>query len=81
MIARLEHRGPDDLGSYRDAHAALGFRRLSILDLPGGHGKAPIAATAIVAAEGGQYEIEDYRGSRHRYPPESAAQRPLSPRS
>ncbi|RUL88988.1 asparagine synthase (glutamine-hydrolyzing) [Tautonia sociabilis] len=37
MIARLEHRGPDDLGSYRDAHASLGFRRLSILDLPGGH--------------------------------------------
>ncbi|QDV32244.1 asparagine synthase (glutamine-hydrolyzing) [Tautonia plasticadhaerens] len=37
MIARLEHRGPDDLGSYRDHHAALGFRRLSILDLPGGH--------------------------------------------
>src|SRR3954452_18411345 len=37
MVARLEHRGPDDAGSYRDAHAALGFRRLSIVDLAGGH--------------------------------------------
>lgn len=37
MIARLEHRGPDDSGTYRDDHAALGFRRLSIVDLSGGH--------------------------------------------
>jgi asparagine synthase (glutamine-hydrolysing) len=37
MIARLEHRGPDDAGRYRDAHAALGFRRLSIIDVVGGH--------------------------------------------
>ena len=37
MIARIEHRGPDDSGTYRDDHAALGFRRLSIVDLSGGH--------------------------------------------
>jgi len=37
MVARLEHRGPDDSGTHRDDHAALGFRRLSIVDLPGGH--------------------------------------------
>ena len=37
MVARLEHRGPDDSGTYRDDHAALGFRRLSIVDLSGGH--------------------------------------------
>ena len=37
MMARIEHRGPDDSGSYRDPHAALGFRRLSIIDLAGGH--------------------------------------------
>ena len=37
MVARLEHRGPDDSGTYRDDHAALGFRRLAIVDLPGGH--------------------------------------------
>src|SRR5262245_54891071 len=37
MMDRLVHRGPDDRGMYIDAHAALGFRRLSIVDLVGGH--------------------------------------------
>src|SRR6185437_17127322 len=37
MSDALIHRGPDDSGAYRDDHAALGFRRLSIVDLPGGH--------------------------------------------
>src|SRR5262245_19858781 len=32
MMDRLVHRGPDDAGTYRDHHAALGFRRLSIID-------------------------------------------------
>jgi asparagine synthase (glutamine-hydrolysing) len=37
MMDRLIHRGPDDAGTYRDDHAALGFRRLSIIDVAGGH--------------------------------------------
>ena len=37
MMDRIVHRGPDDSGVYRDNHAALGFRRLSIIDLAGGH--------------------------------------------
>jgi asparagine synthase (glutamine-hydrolysing) len=37
MMDQLVHRGPDDAGTYRDDHAALGFRRLSIIDLAGGH--------------------------------------------
>ena len=37
MMDQLVHRGPDDAGQYRDDHAALGFRRLSIIDLAGGH--------------------------------------------
>jgi asparagine synthase (glutamine-hydrolysing) len=37
MTGALVHRGPDDDGTYRDGHAALGFRRLSIVDLEGGH--------------------------------------------
>ena len=37
MMDRIVHRGPDDAGVYRDNHAALGFRRLSIIDLAGGH--------------------------------------------
>ena len=37
MMDRIVHRGPDDSGTYRDNHAALGFRRLAIVDLEGGH--------------------------------------------
>ena len=37
MTDRLEHRGPDDSGTHLDGNVALGFRRLAIVDLPGGH--------------------------------------------
>src|SRR5688500_16377042 len=33
----LTHRGPDGAGLHTDAHAALAHRRLSIVDLAGGH--------------------------------------------
>ncbi len=33
----LSHRGPDDAGYYLDEHIGLGHRRLSIIDLSGGH--------------------------------------------
>jgi asparagine synthase (glutamine-hydrolysing) len=37
-LARLERRGPDDVGQWHDQHVRLGHRRLSILDLsPAGH--------------------------------------------
>lgn len=37
MTRRLVHRGPDDEGFYLDGSVGLGFRRLSIIDLSGGH--------------------------------------------
>jgi asparagine synthase (glutamine-hydrolysing) len=37
MTDTLSHRGPDDQGIYVDAMAGLGHRRLSIIDLDGGH--------------------------------------------
>ena len=37
MMGALEHRGPDDEGLLVVPSAALGMRRLSIIDLPGGH--------------------------------------------
>lgn len=37
MCAAIRHRGPDDEGIFRDAGAALGMRRLSIIDVAGGH--------------------------------------------
>jgi asparagine synthase (glutamine-hydrolysing) len=37
MAAAMVHRGPDDDGFYLDEVAGLGFRRLSIIDVAGGH--------------------------------------------
>ncbi len=36
MMARIVHRGPNSSGKYIDEQIALGFRRLSIIDLEGG---------------------------------------------
>ncbi len=33
----MRHRGPDDRGVFQDNHAFIGNRRLSIIDLEGGH--------------------------------------------
>jgi asparagine synthase (glutamine-hydrolysing) len=37
MSAVLAHRGPDDSGLFVDGNIAVANRRLSIVDLPGGH--------------------------------------------
>jgi asparagine synthase (glutamine-hydrolysing) len=37
MTRMILHRGPDDEGFYTEDHIALGFRRLSIIDVEGGH--------------------------------------------
>jgi asparagine synthase (glutamine-hydrolysing) len=37
MAASIIHRGPDDEGYYLDGPLGFGFRRLSIIDLAGGH--------------------------------------------
>ena len=37
MTRALRHRGPDDEGFFVDGALALGMRRLSIIDLAGGH--------------------------------------------
>ena len=37
MCRAIRHRGPDDQGVYLSGPAALGMRRLSIIDLEGGH--------------------------------------------
>ncbi|MBN6033436.1 asparagine synthase (glutamine-hydrolyzing) [Amycolatopsis sp. 195334CR] len=36
MTATMSCRGPDDSGTWLSEHAALGHRRLAIIDLPGG---------------------------------------------
>ena len=37
MTDVIRHRGPDDFGFYHDDWAHLGHRRLSIIDIAGGH--------------------------------------------
>lgn len=37
MNRMIVHRGPDDEGYFKDDHIAMGFRRLSIIDLDSGH--------------------------------------------
>jgi asparagine synthase (glutamine-hydrolysing) len=59
MAAVNLHRGPDDEGAFVDEHIALGMRRLSIIDVSGGH--QPIAnedGTIHVVCNG---EIYNYR--------------------
>lgn len=37
MLTRLQHRGPDGCGIYRNRHVTLGHVRLAIIDVAGGH--------------------------------------------
>ena len=37
MTDVMTHRGPDDRGTFVEAGVALGVRRLSIVDVAGGH--------------------------------------------
>src|SRR5579864_6466709 len=41
MMDSIRHRGPDDSGFFHDAVAHLGHRRLSIIDVAGGHQPMP----------------------------------------
>ncbi len=62
MLARLDHRGPDDTGRVQLEHAWLGHQRLSIMDVSGG--KQPIAddtGSAYVVGNGEIYNHEEIR--------------------
>ncbi len=62
MVAAMRHRGPDDSGVLLAPRVALGSRRLSIIDLPGGH--QPIAnedGRVVVVFNG---EISNFRELR-----------------
>jgi lysine 2,3-aminomutase len=49
-----------------------------MLDIPGGHGKSPIGPSYIRAASGASdgrcFEVEDFKGGRHSYPPGSGGE-------
>ena len=62
MMAALAHRGPDDEGLLAAPPAAVGMRRLSIIDLVGGH--QPIAnedGTLAVVLNGEIYNFRELR--------------------
>src|SRR4051794_27177394 len=61
MTAALAHRGPDDDGFWSGDRVALGMRRLSIIDLPGGH-QPMISRDGVVIVFNG--EIYNYRALR-----------------
>src|SRR6266550_9028576 len=62
MTRSLIHRGPDDECILRDGGVALGIRRLSIIDLEGGHQPfANEAGTVWVVLNGEIYNFRELR--------------------
>jgi asparagine synthase (glutamine-hydrolysing) len=62
MCDVMVHRGPDDEGFYQDDRAALGMRRLSIIDLQTGH--QPVSnedGTVWVVLNGEIYNFKELR--------------------
>lgn len=62
MLQVLQHRGPDDFGTYFDEDIAMGMRRLSIIDLEGG--KQPIAnedGSVVIVFNGEIYNYQSLR--------------------
>jgi asparagine synthase (glutamine-hydrolysing) len=64
MVQALHHRGPDDAGVHRDGNSALGFRRLSILDVAGAHQPMSNEDGSVWIVFNG--EIYNYPALRHR---------------
>jgi asparagine synthase (glutamine-hydrolysing) len=71
-VRRLTHRGPDDEGSWCGSRVFLGMRRLSVIDLAGGH--QPIGSedgSIQVVYNGEAYNFQEVRddleGRGHRF--------------
>ncbi len=62
MTKTLVHRGPDDEGHYVSGPLGLGFRRLSIIDLAGGHQPMSNEAESVWVVFNG--EIYNFRELR-----------------
>src|SRR6202140_104546 len=62
MCRGISHRGPDDDGFYTDGPTGIGMRRLSIIDVAGGH--QPISnetGTVWIVFNGEIYNHADLR--------------------
>ena len=54
MCSALAHRGPDDEGSVQLDGVTLGMRRLSIIDIEGGHQPMPNEDSTVWAVQNGE---------------------------
>src|SRR5918996_1842309 len=62
MTETIRHRGPDDAGLVLDDAVALGARRLSIVDVDGGHQPMPSENGEVWGAQNGEiYNHEELR--------------------
>ena len=76
MMNAIIHRGPDSAGTYIDDQVALGFRRLSIIDLGGGDQPLYNEDNSIVLVFNGEiYNYQELRpdllAQGHRFRTES----------
>lgn len=62
MTSAITHRGPDDVGFFLKDHVGIGFRRLSIIDIAGGHQPIYNEDASVVIATNG--EIYNFKGLR-----------------
>ena len=76
----IAHRGPDDEGYFFAGPLGLGFRRLSIIDLSGGHQPMSDAGETVWIVFNG--EIYNFRGAslRARLPRDTSSERDPIPR-
>jgi asparagine synthase (glutamine-hydrolysing) len=63
MCGAMTHRGPDDEGLYVSGSVGIGMRRLSIIDIEGGHQPVSNEDRSVWVVFNG--EIYNYRALRH----------------
>jgi len=70
MLGAIEYRGPDDVGLEQRGRATLGVRRLSILDIAGGHQPLADSEQRVWAMQNGEiYNFPELRaGLATRHP-------------
>jgi asparagine synthase (glutamine-hydrolysing) len=62
MLSAIVHRGPDDEGQFLEGPVALGARRLSIIDVAGGHQPIPNEDRSVWATLNGEiYNFKELR--------------------
>ena len=68
MTGSLVHRGPDDEGFYLSGPLGLGFRRLSIIDLGGGHQPMSDQGESVYVVFNGEiYNFKELRNELQSY--------------